>query len=153
MTTNTATTHTAANNFATNIANLLSSRGYSVLRETVNPQLTDDTKWTITLFVAARGNDADVARFTLPLGDEVDEQGLSAVVDVKASQVVFKRNDDNGRFSFPSKNVDSMSARMALTQGLISYTGTYGPGVVTSSQMARIIVESMELADLFAKDI
>ena len=151
MTTNTATTHTAANNFATNIANLLSSRGYSVLRETVNPQLTDDTKWTITLFVAARGNDADVARFTLPLGDEVDEQGLSAVVDVKASQVAFKRND--GRFIYRSTGVDSMSARMALTQGLISYTGTYGPGVVTSDQMARIIVEAMELADLAAKDI
>ena len=144
-------TNTAANNFATNIANLLSSRGYSVLRESVNPQLVDESKWTLTLFVAARGNDADVARFTLPLGDEVDEQGLSAVVDVKASQVAFKRND--GRFIYRSTGVDSMSARMALTQGLISYTGTYGPGVVTSDQMARIIVEAMELADLAATEI
>ena len=150
MTTNTAATHTAANNFATNIANLLSSRGYSVLRESVNPQLVDENKWTLTLYVAARGNDADVARFTLPLGDEVDEQGLSAVVDVKASQVRFVQN---GLLAYASKDVDTMAAKMALTQGLISYTGTYGPGVVTGLQVARVIVEAMELAGLAATEV
>ena len=143
-----STNPTPAINYVNSIANNLTGRGYSIRIQSLMLPSPGEEKWTVIFFVAARGDNKDVARICLHLGEEVEEQGMSAVVS--GNQVSFCRG---GTYAYESTDYDTTAARMALKQGTMAVTGGYGPGVVSAGDMANIIVETMEMGGLAAEDL
>lgn len=146
-----STNPTPAINYINSIANHLTGRGYSIRIDSLFLTRPNEEKWTVIFHVAARGETKDVSHMSLSLGEDVEEQGMSAVV--AGSQVSFKRDTGDGIFKYEASNYDTTAARRALKQGIVSVKGGYGPGVVSDGDMADIIVETMEMGGLTAEDL
>lgn len=146
-----STNPTPAINYINSIANHLTGRGYSIRIDSLFLTRPNEEKWTVIFHVAARGDNKDVASISLSFGEEVEEQGMSAVV--AGSQVSFKRDTGDGIYKYEATGYDTTAARRALKQGIVAVTGGYGPGVVSDGDMADIIVETMEMGGLTAEGL
>lgn len=146
-----STNPTPVINYVNSVANHLTDRGYSIRIDALFLTRSNEEKWTVSFLVAARGETKDIASISLSFGEEVEEQGMSAVV--AGSQVSFKRDIGDGSYKYESSNYDTTAARRALKQGIVAVTGGYGPGVVSDGDMADIIVETTEMGGLAAEDL
>ena len=146
-----STNPTPAINYVNSIANNLTGRGYSIRIDALLLTRPNEEKWTVSFLVAARGDNKDVAHMSLSLGEDVEEQGMHAVV--AGSRVSFKSGTGDGTYKYEASNYDTTAARRALKQGIVAVKGGYGPGVVSAGDMANIIVETMEMGGLTAEDL
>lgn len=146
-----STNPTSAINYINSISNYLTGRGYSIRIDALFLTRSNEEKWTLGFLVAARGETKDVAHMSLSLGEEVEEQGMHAVV--AGSRVSFKSSTGDGIYKYEATGYDTTAARRALKQGIVAVTGGYGPGVVSAGDMANIIVETMEMGGLTAEDL
>ena len=134
-------------NYINSIANFLAGRGYSVRIDALIVSYPME-EWTTNILVAARGDNTDAARISLYLGDEVEEQGMYAVV--RDGYVDFKRG---AAYTHDATGYNVSAARKTFRQGLHIVTGGHNDDVVSAGDMANIIVETMEMGGLAAEDL